>query len=49
MMKNFKIAVLNLLLTRLTILLEFEPGDATQNGYFRHLNQLRKELSGGQR
>lgn len=44
-MKNFKGAMLNLPLTRLTIPLEFEPGDAVQSGYFRHLYELRNALS----
>ena len=43
--KNFKSAMLNLPLTRLTILPEFEPGDAVQSGYFRHLYELRNALS----
>ena len=31
----------NALIARLMILLEFEPGDAVQDGYFQYLDELR--------
>ena len=40
-MEKFKNAFWNALIARLTILLEFEPGDAVQDGYFQYLDELR--------
>ena len=42
-MEKFKNAFWNALIARLTILLEFEPGDAVQDGYFQYLDELRNE------
>ena len=40
-MEKLKNAFWNALIARLTILLEFEPGDAVQDGYFQYLDELR--------
>ena len=40
-MEQWRNAFWNALITRLTILLEFEPGDAVRDGYFQYLDELR--------
>ena len=44
-MKNFGNLFWKALHTRMTILLEYEPGDAAQTGYFAYLDDVRRELS----
>ncbi len=46
-MKNFANWILNALQQRLMILLEYEPCDAAQSGYFETLYAMRRELSAG--
>ena len=43
-MKRFAIWLLNELYQRVTILLEYEPGDAVQTGYFETLYAMRREM-----
>lgn len=40
-MKTFRDAIREALTSRLAILLEFEPCDAVQSGYFQYLDELR--------
>ena len=41
-MKDFGTLLRQLLETRMTILLEYEPNDAAQTGYFAYLDEVRR-------
>ena len=43
-MKNFGNLFWNLLHTRVTILTEYEPGEAARTGYFCFLDEVRRKL-----
>ena len=44
-MKPFSYWILDALHRRVMILLEFEPGDAVQTGYFDTLHDIRRDLA----